>query len=87
MERKTQIEEVDIYLMQEGWRAKVRLTSSLGEGDYSEHFDTLLAFAIKDPHATPDELKLMALDHFKSVFKDVAAVVEKASFDSLWSKG
>ena len=53
------------------------------ENKSQKHFRVEFIFPLGDRNLTLDEAKLKAFDYFKSVFKDVAGIVEKAQFDSL----
>jgi len=85
MDRRTEIPYIDLRLLDDGWRVIFHFESKAGnwENNTDEIFRTEFVFPLGDRKMTLDEAKMKAFDYFKSVLKDVAAILEKASFDSL----
>jgi dimeric dUTPase (all-alpha-NTP-PPase superfamily) len=86
MDRRTRIETVEIFLMVEGWRARIEVKSATGERDDVDNFIVSINFPLKETNLPPDEIKARVFEHLKAVFKEVGEVLARSSFEQLWPK-
>ena len=76
MERKTKIDQFEIFVVPE-WRAKINILPTIGKGAGLESFRTYLNWPLENLNITPEEIKKETLEKLITVMEIVIEELKK----------